>query len=198
MENIMLEYTRPNDPEIKFSDAICMARVGKLIITTPNADYIPHLSFTPLKVQLRKDGRFGDKDYTTGPQRFHLNFAHSAVIRRRRDQEKTPWQIFWNTPKLNQFRPAKGSAFGGLGFCSSKLIDLVEPVVTILLCDIASYQNRAEVRFDYTLAGYATNLRQAMLRLKHNPYKFLDLVNDFAYLSRCALNSDAYLRQPLL
>ncbi|KII84701.1 hypothetical protein PLICRDRAFT_179503 [Plicaturopsis crispa FD-325 SS-3] len=98
----------------------------------------------------------------------------------------------WLTPGRKQFKKIEGSAFEDVGNCAPSWVEAVEPLVKELADGVKEWE-KSHPR-DYLLAGSLTNLKQALSRLKYNPYTRRDLINDYAYMCRCAHDVHALLK----
>ncbi|KII90300.1 hypothetical protein PLICRDRAFT_175064 [Plicaturopsis crispa FD-325 SS-3] len=177
---------------MRWFDGMCLALEGDMVITSPNVDYIPYLTLGRSRLIQRADGRFGPQDFTLLPQKFSMKYPHSGLIPRMPpncDHRATP---LWLTPGRNQFVVCHGSAFKDVGNLCEEWVGKVEPLVKELSEGVANYE--ATHPRDYVLAGALTNMKQTLSRLKFNPYTGRDLINDYAYLSRCALDVHAHLK----
>ncbi|KII82976.1 hypothetical protein PLICRDRAFT_180852 [Plicaturopsis crispa FD-325 SS-3] len=186
------KFTRDGDPTIQWFDAKCLALEGDMVITSPNVDYVPYLTLGRSRLIQRADGRFGPQDFTLMPQKFSIKYPHSGLIPRLpldRDHRAAP---LWLTPGREQFIVCAGTAFNDVGNLCQEWVGKVEPLVKELSDGVAKYE--ASNPRDYVLAGALTNLKQTMSRLKFNPYTGRDLINDYAYMCRCALDVHAHLK----
>ena len=91
---------------------------NRMIVTSPNADWMPFISLRPRAVRAREDGRFAWADFTVCPQWFIDNHWHLPFVRSRPPEAKIKdhelgfcwWQL-----GENHFVEAKGSAYRDLG-----------------------------------------------------------------------------------
>ena len=91
---------------------------NRMIVTSPNADWMPFISLRPRAVRAREDGRFAWADFTVCPQWFIDTHWHLPFVRSRPPEAKIKdhelgfcwWQL-----GENHFVEAKGSAYRDLG-----------------------------------------------------------------------------------
>ncbi|KII82732.1 hypothetical protein PLICRDRAFT_76586, partial [Plicaturopsis crispa FD-325 SS-3] len=68
------------------------------IIRSPNMPYIPFLTLGLQYLRLRRDGRFGEADYTLLPQRFAKEYGSTCLIPVCPQDETHSLRTLWRTP----------------------------------------------------------------------------------------------------
>ncbi|KII86126.1 hypothetical protein PLICRDRAFT_178403, partial [Plicaturopsis crispa FD-325 SS-3] len=185
-------FTREGDGDIQWFDAQCLAVVGDLVVTSPNVDFIPYLTLGRSTLVQRADGRFGAQDFTVMPQKFSVKFPHCGLIPALPLDQSHRAAPLWLTPGRSQFVEIPGSAFEDVGNLAPGWVKAIEPLVEELVDGVKKWE-QTHPR-DYLLRGTLTNLKQALSRLKYNPYTRRDMVNDYAYFCRCAHDVHALLK----
>lgn len=85
-------------------------QLGKYLITSPNADYIPEPAWGERNVRIRADFRYGLDDYTLWTQPYLERYPHMAAIPRKPSSSTHRLNIMWYNAAESDFVRDRGSA----------------------------------------------------------------------------------------
>ena len=113
-----------------------------MIVTTPNATYIPRPPSGITEVVLRSDLRYGVDDAVLWPQ-FHIEkYPHLAVIPSKVTEPADPISSLWWTPTRGDFVQSLTSGLSGLGSIVSKEMEQLEHCKKEIMRDTREYLER--------------------------------------------------------
>lgn len=143
--------------------------VDRLIITTPNASYIPSPPDGESVVFLRADLRYGLDDATLWPQQYSLKYPHLGAILRKPQDLASPFSCFWWTPSPSHFRQSNGTGVSGLGLLVGKEIDELKEHKNVLAFDVRDYLNQKP----------STIIAGSLTVMAHSWVRFIDIPGIF-------------------
>ncbi|KAF7978623.1 hypothetical protein HWV62_45107 [Athelia sp. TMB] len=150
--------------------------------------HIPFISVDRVSVRVRADGRFGEEDFTLNPQIYSKKYAHRMLVHCC-PTIPCPESVMWWTPDRDNFQSVAVSSYRNLGrLCSSKLriMDDLTWKLRLRAFDLIACDPTADWS---VLEGLVANMRYGVMRLKHNPFTFQEMVMDVAQTQRLYLDA---------
>lgn len=96
----------------------------RLIVTSPNVDYIPDITKDGQNVRVRSNGRYGLADFSLSPQWYFEGTYYLPYMRKRLENlENHELGKIWYDLKMEDFILEKGGLFSGLGRIRQELAD---------------------------------------------------------------------------
>ncbi|KAF7980408.1 hypothetical protein HWV62_38222 [Athelia sp. TMB] len=153
-------------------------------------DRIPFIAIERASVRLRADGRFGEEDFTLNPQIYCKKYPHRILVRSRPD-ETSKDAVMWWTPTDDNFEKVALTSYHHLGRFRSNKIKVIDDLTWALR--VRAFELIAsKPEADWSvLEGLIANMRYGVMRLKHNPYTFMEMVMDVAQTQRLYLDGMA-------
>jgi hypothetical protein len=167
---------------------------SRLVISSPNTNYIPKIYFGDRDLQPRADGRFGLEDPTLHPQMFSPNMPfHSVILRKPADDNER--RYMWKKVRLADFVPVPGSVIEGVGLLRQDVIDFLkrtrdrmENVVEEFLSQKPNGSTNHELKI------LASQLRMAYQRIAFVPAQYREMVLAVSLFQRLWLEIEAWLQ----
>lgn len=164
----------------------------KLVITTPNADYLPAVHVGNQTLALRVDGRWGANDWSQWPQWYFGEQDHFPYILRRPSPTELPnhpLRLLWWNMEERHFRPDEGLNAGRL---ISSITDGFYDIRTQLTQEVlACVCSNGKVQRKLALA--ASKMRAYTSALRHTPQPFRGVLQTVAAAQRYCLETRAIL-----
>ncbi|KAJ3557757.1 hypothetical protein NP233_g11662 [Leucocoprinus birnbaumii] len=160
-----------------------------LIITTPNADYLPQINLGTQSITFYHDGRWGAEDWAQWPQWYFIGQEHFAYVLRKPSTDQLPShplrRLWWNM-ELEHFVD-RGSNIGILKkSIAEELYEIRQQIQTeVDMCrchEGAVYQK---------LQAAAANMRSCTSALLYTPQKFLNVMMTVTAAQRYCLTTKA-------
>lgn len=171
-----------------YDEAMSCVDHARWIITSPNMQDVPYFPADRASLRMRVDGRFGDEDFTLVPQVFTAEYAHRILIRRRPGDEAVE-NVMWWSPTRRDFEPLSRSSYQSLGRFRSDNLTLLD-AMSWNLANRAYNIIGSNPGADWAaLEALISNMRHGIMRLKHSPYTFKELIMDVAQTQRFYLDS---------
>ncbi|TBU28874.1 hypothetical protein BD311DRAFT_662634 [Dichomitus squalens] len=189
-----LKHALPLEGVPTFSDGIVAAvdTRAALLITSPNAKFIPEIVQGIVDVVLRSDCRYGPVDPIQWPQIFTRRFGYlSAVPKSVGDNH--PWAPIFRSPSKQDFVPLSGTPVVGFGFLSASFVAPLRVLVKEMsrrVDEFAGDQPREECA---DLRWHEVAMRHALARLSLMPATFPDQTLQVSELQRHWLMAAGYL-----
>ncbi|KAJ3573912.1 hypothetical protein NP233_g2127 [Leucocoprinus birnbaumii] len=202
-------HFRPGDTEISATDALLIAELDStyavsgnedaaepLIITTPNADYLPFIDLGSRTVQLKRDGRWGAEDWTQWPQWFFDEFDYFPYVLRRPNATDLPVhplrRIWWNMKEAD-FIKENGYGSSDVGRLNPSIVeefDVLHADLTkrVLACDC----DRSSQTYG-KLKAAAAGLQDSVSLLRDTPQSSANVRATVAIVQRLYLETRALL-----
>jgi hypothetical protein len=158
--------------------------------------WVPQIAFGERVVRARKDGRYGPDDATLWPQFSGLRYIHFSVLRRRPEDPTHALAELWWTPTTEDFIPASGTIFEGVGQLHPVWINRFQALATALSDRIHAFQNRPDRPLGseaHELNHLITTTMLTISRLRHTMFTFRDLLLQVAEFQYCWLTSLAWI-----
>ncbi|KAF9445345.1 hypothetical protein P691DRAFT_777636 [Macrolepiota fuliginosa MF-IS2] len=178
----------PNSPE--------SPQPERLVITTPNADYLPFIDLGRRIVLLKSDGRWGAEDWAQWPQWFFDEYDHFPYVLRRPKPEELathPLRRIWWTMGEGDFMEEKGCGLEGIGRLAPQIAEEFHVLHLELIKRItASDCNRIDEHFRKLYAA-ATALQRNVSLLCDTPQTFVNVFVTVATVQRFYLETRALL-----
>lgn len=174
-------------------DARAVAVQGNLVITTPNAHFVPEFHhFEEEDVQARADGRFGVIDCFQWPQAYDDAFCHSVCIPRKEAFPfPHPLHWAWFTPSQDDLKLIPGNSFP-VGTLAPDKVDGLRSLLELVNKRVRDYRNDHPGR-GQTVYSRLLCLRHALARLKSHPLTFRDLLIFVTDAQRLFLDIYSYM-----
>ncbi|KAF7983525.1 hypothetical protein HWV62_21076 [Athelia sp. TMB] len=171
-----------------YNESMSVVYTQRWTITSPNMTTIPFFPVDRVSVRLRSDGRFGDEDITLNPQVYCKDYPHRVLVRHR-PGEHSAISVMWWTPAPTNFQKVGKSSYSSLGrLCSSKLTPI--DTLTWDLRNRAYHMIAIEPHADWSpLEALISNMRYGVMRLKHSPYTYREMIMDVAQTQRLYLEA---------
>ncbi|KIK02231.1 hypothetical protein K443DRAFT_97233 [Laccaria amethystina LaAM-08-1] len=187
------EYTLPNNCPLPLSPSISPGQgiPRRIIVTSPNADWMPYISLRARDVRAREDGRFGWADFTVCPQWFIESQWHLPFIRTRPTAatiQSHELSFCWWDLRDHHFVESRGSAFRDLGTLQSDVADALRGEAKKLHLACRSVQQHKDPGRLFYLANKTID---AALQLKFCNFTRRDLVYRVACFQRLYLETFA-------
>ncbi|KAF9442095.1 hypothetical protein P691DRAFT_642692, partial [Macrolepiota fuliginosa MF-IS2] len=163
----------------------------KLVITTANADYLPHLNLGTQLVSFCEDGRWGAEDWGQWPQWLFDGQEHFAYILRKpssTEMAKHPLRRLWWNMKEDHFTGTSSTA--GL-----LLPDIAQEFYEIRCALMKEVQDCATLNsHDWgKLCDSASKMRSCTAALKFTPQEFLQVMLTVSAAQRYCLTTRAII-----
>ena len=177
----------------------CDGQVGalcsdaSLLVTTPNADYIPEITDGFVTVQLRADCLYAHTDPLLWPQIHTEKYPYLAAVPKTRTPPQAHW-VMWSMPTLANFLPLTGTPVKGFGNLSPSFLSPLQSEVaemsTRVRAHLLSHPPSAQRE---QLRWHELAMRQALSRLRHLPATFDDQRLQVKELQRHWIMAHAFL-----
>ncbi|KAF7981388.1 hypothetical protein HWV62_33879 [Athelia sp. TMB] len=171
-----------------YDEAMASVVHGRWVITSPNMPLLPFFPIDRVSVRLRSDGKLGDEDFTLAPQIFTNEYAHRILVRRHPAEGSTETVMWW-TPCQDEFQPLSRSSYHSLGRLRSDRFALID-AMTWNLSNRAYNIIGSNPGADWAaLEALIANMRHGVMRLKHSPFTYRELIMDVAQTQRLYLDA---------
>ena len=171
-----------------YDESMSWAVNGPWIMTSPNTPWIPFFLADRASVRLRTDGRFGDEDFTLAPQIYCREYAHRILVRKFPGEDCVE-SVMWWTPQSDNFEQIPGSCYRELGRLRSNKLKTIDAMTWNLRNRVYALISRNPLAEFGSLESLVANMRFGVMRLKHSPYTFRELVLDVAQTQRLYLDA---------
>ena len=171
-----------------YDEAMSSVEYGRWVITSPNMREIPFFPIDRASVRLRSDGRLGDEDFTLTPQIFCKEYAHRILVRRHPGNGSTE-AVMWWTPSRQEFQPLTRSSYQSLGRLHSNRFAVIDAMTWNLSNRAYNIIGRNPGADWAALEALIANMRHGVMRLKHSPFTYRELVMDVAQTQRLYLDA---------
>jgi len=166
-------------------DGLVGAVCGEMVITCPNADYIPEPPMGTRQVTLREDLRYGMDDATLWPQPYSIPFSHLAAIPRRpRANDRLNWM--WYSPKPTDFVEMGGTVVSGIGMLDGMVVRALAWFVEDLRGSVEAYTSGTSRPFEQIVKAKAVMIH-SWERLRNMPGTFEEKALELAEFQRAWL-----------
>ncbi|KAJ3567227.1 hypothetical protein NP233_g6498 [Leucocoprinus birnbaumii] len=185
-------YVPPSIEELQATDALLIGQlkatyttiVGStfssvslkepLIITTPNADYLPDINVEQVSVTMQRDGRWGAEDWTRWPQWFFEGFEYFAYILKPLCAAKLVnhplWRIWWDMTERD-FCGEVGTP--GIGKLQSNILNEIKKLRQDLMNEVL----RQEIDQECTISRCdSVKLQETATAMRHH-FSTLEYLN---------------------
>jgi hypothetical protein len=166
----------------------------RLVITSPNANWIPWINITRAVIYARQDGRYHDQDWTCWPQILADDFVWRCVCPRKDSIPETdPRRAIYHVPTFSDFIPMQGSIVvkPALGKLSPKRIEAFITLQDTLGERVRQFETDHS-RHQYILTFFNA-LRAVTSRLRFHEHTFRELILLAAEYCRLYLECTAYM-----
>lgn len=171
------------------ADVAWAARMGAYSVTSPNIRTIPFMPTGRVALRMRRDGRFGEHDFTICPQVFSSTHAHRALVRNRDSPENSHLECMWWTPTSDDFENFENSAYSDLGRCSNATVIQIDKLALLLnerVSQLSCGPYSAECN---GLAALCGSMRRTILGLRFHPYTEREMIIGIAHAQRLYLET---------
>ncbi|KAI0716591.1 hypothetical protein C8Q76DRAFT_794875 [Earliella scabrosa] len=161
-----------------------MSADGTFLVTSPNADYVPHINPGRVSVTLFRDGFYGRNDPILWPQVHSARYAFLAAVPKE-VHPPHPHSLLWKRPAGQDFCPLAGLPARHFGLLSPTV---VEPLVSLghsMSSDVRAFlRSHAAAEDTVVLQAHECAMRQASARLRLMPATFADQLVQVAQFQR--------------
>jgi len=140
-----------------------------VVITTPNADFIPQPRLGTVEVFPRSDLRYGMDDATLWPQFYIEQYPHLAAIRLNPKFAHARYAELWWTPLGREFEESKTAGVRGLGLFSCSEMTALERYKEDILRESKEQLMRTP---SITISSARVVTTFSWVRLRYNVGKF--------------------------
>jgi len=112
-----------------------------MVVTSPNAGYIPEILDPSMEVKLCADLRYGPDDATLWPQPYLDNYPYLSVILRLTQDPHSQRNVMWWLPKASDFEQSNTAMGKGVGTLTGTEMDSLKEQVRLLLKWVRDYRN---------------------------------------------------------
>lgn len=186
-------YAAVHSPGSKLSGG---AIADPLIITTPNADYLPSINLSQQTVVSRRDARWGPEDWTQWPQWYFGEFHHFPYVLRRPLKQEMPThplrRIWWDMTQAD-FVEEAGCGLTGVGRLRDSIVDEFYDLRSALMTEV-SLQDGSRSPDDFRqLHEAAAAMRMSISTLRHVIQTFHNVLFSVTAAQRFYLETRAIL-----
>ena len=140
-----------------------------MVITTPNADFIPQPHLGTVEVFPRSDLHYGMDDAILWPQFYIEQYPHLAVIRLNPKFAYIHYVELWWTPLRQEFKESKTAGVRGLGLFSCSEMTALERYKEDILWESKEHLMRTPL---ITISSARVVMSFSWVRLQYNVGKF--------------------------
>ncbi len=166
-----------------------------MVITTPNADYLPNVNLNHQIVICRRDGRWGPHDWTQWPQWYFDDYDHFPYILHRPAKENLaehPLRRLWWDMNSDDFVEEAGCGLTGIGRLREEIglefYNLRQDLMRIV------YAYKSGTKEDQRkLHAAAATMRHCTATLRWTPQTYLNVVQTVTATQRYYLETQAML-----
>lgn len=143
----------------------------------------------PVSLQMRKDGRYGEHDFTVCPQVFSSEHAHRAFVRNRDSPDNSYLECMWWSPHREDFERFPNIAYSDLGRCTNPAVIQIDNLGLSLKSRVLQLSCGPHSAECGQLVALCASMRRAILCLRFHPYTEREMIIGIAYAQRLYLES---------
>ncbi len=165
-----------------------------LIITTPNANYLPNINLGQQVIVSRLDTRYGPEDWARWPQWYFEDYNHFPYILRRPSKEDMPVhplrRLWWDMTQ-EDFIEEPGCE--GAGRLRDSITQEFNELLSMLRAEIAAEDWSNSPDYHRQLLKAAAEMRYAISSFQYTLQPFTNVLFTVTITQRCYLETRAIL-----
>lgn len=143
----------------------------------------------PVSLRMRKDGRYGEHDFTVSPQVFCFDHAHRAFVRNRDSPDNSHLECMWWTPQHDDFARFPNNAYSDLGRCNNAAIIQIDEMGTLLKERVFQLSCGPHSGECDHLKALCASMRHTILCIRFQPYTEREMIIGVALSQRLYLET---------
>ncbi|RDX39824.1 hypothetical protein OH76DRAFT_1490809 [Lentinus brumalis] len=181
--------------DIGATDGLVAARdvEANLLVTSPNAHYIPKLPLGRVSIYMVADGTYGALDPACWPQIYHRDFAYFAAVSKAVTSPH-PHSAIWNRPTQADFRALEGVPAPNYGSLTEEFVQPLRTLVFELQERVTAHTSLHRSPTHTPLLHHQCVAEQTCERLRTVPATLRDHEVQVSLLRRHWLLAMAYMR----
>lgn len=166
----------------------------RLVLTSPNTDWIPFVYFPQVVICVRRDGRYGSADWTLWPQLFCEDFAHRAFCPRKASLAASDERrVLWDVPSHSDFVLSEGPVIfkPALGKLTPRKVKTLVALYETLTSRVRKFQQANPTLRQ--VDTYHNGLLHVVNRLRFHESTFHEILALTGEFARCFLDCQAFM-----